>query len=169
MHVSTRELMHTVPSSFSLNKTWITLPMRDAAADWARAFFRGPCFSSRWKASAASLFSGYCLRGVEWWWVVSAYLRVLYCDVLTSCLGPVMYLSCGLSGASTASPLSFVNQSGRQILKQLPASFFSLFFFKPRRNLRHERDWLKWLQAKAQKTRNDNFTKAAASRGNPLN
>lgn len=144
--------------------------MRDAAGDLAGAFFWGPCFSSHSKASAASLFSGSCLRGVEWWWGVSAYLRVLYCDVLTPCLGPGMYLSCGLSGASTVSPLSFVNQSGRQILKQLPAFFFPpLFFFKPRRNLRHERDWLKWLQAKAQKTRNDNFTKAAASRGNPLN
>lgn len=127
MHMCTCELMHTVPSSFSLNKTWITLPMRDAAGGLAGAFFWETLFQFR---SKASLFSGYCLRGVEWWWWwgVSAYLRVLYCDALTSCLGPVMYLSCGLSGASTASPLSFVNQSGRQNLKQLPAFFFPFSF-----------------------------------------
>lgn len=138
MHVHTCELMHTVPSSFSLNKTWITLPMRDAAGDLAGIFFGGTLFQFTFKGISCFALQRLLFGGGEWG--VSAYLRVLYCDVLTSCLGPVMYLSCGLSGASTASPLSFVNQSGRQNLKQLPAFFFSLFFFKPRRNLRHERD-----------------------------
>lgn len=149
MHVRTCELMQTVPSSFSLNKTWITLPMRDAAGDLAGAFFGDPVsvHIQRHRCSAATV-GGW---GVEWWWRwwgVSAYLRVFYCDVLTSCLGPVMYLSCGLSGASTASPLSFLNQSGRQNLKQLPASSFFPFLFQTKEELE---TWKRLIKVAASK------------------
>lgn len=146
---------------FSLNKARLSLPMRETAerlSCWLRrSLFWGDCVSVHvQRLSAASLFGGCCLWRCFW--------HTVYLCERCTVIGPVMYLSCGLSGASTAPPLCFLNESGRRNLKQLPASFFSFFFFfsffKPRRNVSHERDWLKWLQSNPRKVRFHNFTKA---------
>lgn len=79
---------HTVPSSSSLNNTWITLPMKDSAVDLGGAFFGGLVSVHvqrhqlpRHSAAAVCVWGGACV-----------YLHVFYCELL--CVWPVQSLWC---------------------------------------------------------------------------
>lgn len=56
-------------------------------------------------------------------------------------------------GFHSSSAFLSERECGRRNLQQLPAFFPSFFFFKPRRNVTHERDWLKWLESSPRKVR----------------
>lgn len=102
----------------------------------------GLCFSSRSKAWTASVFGGWCLWGC----------------LLTQCVSVCVVLSQGLWCIRAVGFLGlpqllcspFWTRVGGEISNS--SQLFS-FFFKPRRNMSHERDWLKWLQSSPRKVR----------------
>lgn len=145
---------------FSLNKAWLSLPMRETAerlSCWLRwSLFWGTVFQFTFKG-----FSCLPLRRLLFVEVLLTHcvsVRALYCH--RACDVSELWAFWGFHSSS-----ALLSEREWEAKSQTaPSFFFSFFFFflffKPRRNVSHERDWLKWLQSNPRKVRFHNFTKA---------